>query len=146
MAMSMDRLAHMSAVAFRAAAIGRDVYGLSVIECNELFVLGLLHDVGYRYGDGPGHAQLGGELLKDNGYKYWCEVMYHGVPDSSFNSVFLRILNQADMEVGPSGDVVSMDERLVDIGERYGFGSVEYLNAEKVINKIKEDLKELEAE
>lgn len=45
-------------------------YNLSGFELQELFVLGLNHDIGYEFGNNSNHNIIGGKLLKENNYKY----------------------------------------------------------------------------
>lgn len=72
-----DRLKHSYAVAKKMIEIGKE-YKLSNFEIQELFVLGLNHDIGYEFGNNSNHNVIGGKLLKENDYKYWQEVYYHG--------------------------------------------------------------------
>lgn len=88
----------------------------------ELFVLGLLHDLGYEFIDEQDysrHNQIGGEILKKQNYKYWKEVYYHGVPNSLYQSEFLDLLNWADMHINASGEYVDFEKRLLDISTRH---------------------------
>ena len=43
------------------------------------------------------------------------------------------LLNIADMQTDAKGNRVSFDERLKDIGDRYGFDSYEYLTARTLV-------------
>lgn len=97
----------------------------------EMFLLGMLHDIGYLY-QPQNHNIFGGNLLKEQGYKYWQEVYWHGVPDAEYTSAALDLLNSADMQVNAYGERVSYTERLADIGNRYGTDSSQYLLAKKM--------------
>jgi len=101
----------------------------------EMFLLGFLHDIGYLY-QPKGHNFLGGNLLKEQGYKYWQEVYWHGVPDAEYNSAELDLLNSADMQVNGKGQLVSYTERLEDIESRYGNDSPQYLLAQKMVKYL----------
>ena len=90
--MDEDRLKHSIAVARKMIEIGKK-YKLNDDELQELFVLGFNHDIGYEYGDNSNHAQLGGEILKRNNYKYWKEIYYHGDINSEYSSFFLEIVS-----------------------------------------------------
>ena len=58
--------------------IGNDL-NLSNEELEDLFVLGLNHDIAYEFTEhGKDHNIIGGEILKRNNYKYWKEIYYHG--------------------------------------------------------------------
>ena len=134
--MDKDRLNHSLAVANKMVEIGKDL-NLKESDLQDLFVLGYNHDIGYEFcTDNLKHNIIGGELLKNNGYKYWKEVYYHGNPDAEYKSLFLKILNMADMKIDKYGNDVGYEKRLEDIKARYGEDSIQYINANKVINSI----------
>lgn len=86
--MTSDRLNHSLAVARKMVQIGKDL-SLSDNELKELFVLGYNHDIGYEFCDEKiKHNIIGGELLKNNGYKFWKEVYYHGNLEADYNSLY----------------------------------------------------------
>ena len=134
--MDEDRLRHMYAVAKKMIEIGKE-YNLTDIELQDLFLLGLNHDIGYEYGNNLDHAHIGGGILKRNNYKYWKEVYYHGDIYSNYSSLFLKILNNADMQIDKYGNDVGYDKRLDDIKNRYGEESDTYNNAKVLIEKCK---------
>ena len=134
--MDKDRLNHSYAVGKKMVEIGKEK-NLSEEEQEDLFVLGINHDIGYQFGNNENHNELGAEFLKENGYKYWKEVYYHGKPNSEYSSIYLDILNEADMKINKEGQEVSYEERLDDIADRYGKESIQYQNAEKVISTLK---------
>jgi hypothetical protein len=98
----------------------------------EMFLLGFLHDIGYLY-QPKDHNFFGGNLLKEQGYEYWQEVYWHGVPEAEYSSAALDLLNAADMQVNGKGERVSYSERLEDIASRYGDGSAQYVLAQKMV-------------
>lgn len=135
--MNTDRLLHTIAVARKMVEIAKEK-NLSEQQQHELFLLGYNHDIGYEYKvEGEEHQQTGGKLLRDNGYKYWQEVYYHGLPDAPYESEYLLILNQADMQINKYGNDVGYDKRLHDIEERYGGDSIPYQNSKKLIDQIR---------
>ncbi len=134
--MDEDRLKHSIAVGRKMVEIGKG-YDLNANELQELFILGFNHDVGYEFDDGSNHAHIGGEILKRNNYKYWKEVYYHGDINSDYKSLFLEILNKADMQIDKYGNDVGYDERLEDIKNRYGENSKTYCNAKDLIEKLR---------
>lgn len=134
--MDEDRLKHSIAVARKMTEIGRK-YNLSEEELKDLFVLGFNHDIGYEYGDNLKHAHTGGNILKRNNYKYWKEVYYHGDINAEYQSIFLEILNKADMQIDKYGNDVGYDKRLEDIKNRYGEESKIYSNAKILIEKLR---------
>ena len=104
---------------------------------DELFILGMLHDIGYEFSETQSeHNTKGGLILKEQGYKFWKEVYYHGVPQTTYQSPELMLLNAVDMTIGPDGTELTMNERLDDIALRYGKGSVQYLEAIKLMEML----------
>ncbi len=102
-------------------------------------VLGLLLAIGYEFFDVQNeHANKGGLVLKDQGYKYWKEVYYHGIPQDEYDSPMLRLLNYADMITGPAGEHMTIEQRIDDIAKRYGEGSRQTSEARKLAEKLDE--------
>ena len=134
--MDEDRLKHSIAVARKMVEIGIE-YNLNDNEWKDLFVLGFNHDIGYEYGYNLNHAYVGGEILKRNNYKYWKEIYYHGDINSKYTSLFLEILNKADMQIDKYGNDVGYDKRLEDIKSRYGEESKIYSDVKILIEKLK---------
>lgn len=133
--MDNDRLKHSISVARKMKDIGKE-YGLSEEKLKELFVLGYNHDIGYEFcSNNIEHNIIGGDILKNNGYKYWQEVYYHGNPDAEFNSLFLKILNMADMQIDKYGNDVGYEKRLEDIKTNLK----PYICSSKIINSLKKD-------
>ena len=134
-----DRLNHSLAVANKMLEIGKD-FKLQESDLKELFILGYNHDIGYEFcSDNIEHSIVGGETLKSNGYKYWKEVYYHGNPNSEYQSLFLKILNMADLQIDKYGIDVGYEKRLEDIKNRYGQDSIQYINANNVVNSLIEE-------
>lgn len=137
--MDEDRMKHTLAVARKMVEIGKK-YNLSSKEQQELFILGFLHDVGYEFLDEKKeHNIIGGEMLKSSEYKCWQEVYYHGMPDPKFDSLFLKILNMADMQIDKYGNDVGYTKRLEDIKSRYGEDSVPYQNSLRLIKRLTDE-------
>ena len=61
--------------------------------------------------------------MKEQNYKYWQEVFYHGISQNEYDSPMLRLLNYVDMITGPTGEYITIRERIDDISKRYGKGS-----------------------
>ena len=133
--MDQDRLNHSFAVARKMVEIGKK-YKLTEEQLKELFLLGYLHDIGYEFGNNENHRIIGGNILRQSNYKYWQEVYYHGEIDCKYSSLYLDILNKADMQIDKFGNDVGYDKRLEDIKNRYGKESVIYKKAEKLIYYI----------
>ena len=132
------RLKHSYAVANKMIELGRKK-DLTDEQLQELFLLGYVHDIGYQIGTNENHNVIGGNILKNNSYKYWQEVYYHGVPNSKYKSLYLDILNTADMMIDKYGNDVGFDKRLEDIKNRYGEDSIQYINCIKIINELRSD-------
>ena len=134
--MDFDRLKHSISVGRKMIEIGKE-RNLTELELKELFLLGYNHDIGYEFSDkGINHNIIGGELLKENGFKYWKEVYYHGEPNSEYMSAYLEILNKADMQIDKYGNDVGYEKRLEDIKQRYGENSIIYRKAYKLVEKL----------
>ena len=141
--MDFDRLKHSYAVACKMKEIGIALH-LSKQEIEELFLLGFNHDIGYEFSEnGVNHGKIGGLILKESGYKYWKEVYYHGILTDEYGSMYLDILNQADMQIDKYGNDVGYEARLSDIKGRYGEDSHVYITCQKLINNLKEREKSL---
>ena len=103
----------------------------------DMYMLGLLHDIGYIYGADE-HGASGSALSERNGYRYASEIRYHGkeaVPDEAMTDE-LMLLQWCDMSVMPGGIQVSCRERLEDIEKRYGRDSKQYRNSEAIIARL----------
>mgnify|MGYP002620188654 CR=1 FL=1 len=131
-----DRINHSLAVANKMIEIGEEK-DLSEEQLKELFILGYNHDIGYRFGNNENHNIIGSNILKECNYKYWKEVYYHGVPNSEYKSLYLDILNIADMSIDKYGNDVGFDKRLEDIKTRYGEESVQYQNCVKIVDELR---------
>ena len=136
--MDKDRLMHSLAVARKMVEIGIEK-GLEATELEELFVLGYVHDIGYEFApSGKDHNKIGGNVLKQSDYKYWQEVYYHGALTEKYESLYLTILNQADMQIDKYGNDIGYEARLLDIQERYGEGSMVHERCYQLVKKIKD--------
>ena len=136
--MDLNRLKHSYAVACKMKEIGISL-NLCKEEIDSLFLLGFNHDIGYEFSiDGKEHGKIGGLILKESGYKYWKEVYYHGIITDEYGSMYLDILNQADMQIDKYGNDVGYDVRLEDIKSRYGESSNVYNSCYNLIKSLKE--------
>ena len=70
------------------------------------------------------------------GFKYWKEIYYHGELDDKYTSLYLDILNQADMQIDRYGNDVGYAKSLEDIKIRYGENSNVYNKCCKLVEKI----------
>ena len=134
--MTDNKLKHVYGVAKKMVEIGK-INNLTESELKELFILGFLHDIGYEFTDNRKHNAVGGEMLIGSNYKYWQEVYYHGIFNSPYKSLYLDILNAADLMIDKYGHDVGFDKRLEDIKSRYGKDSTQYQNCIRIVNDLK---------
>ena len=114
-------------------------YGL---DREKMYVLGLLHDIGYLFGQRD-HAEDGDRLLCEFGFakaKYAGFIALHGTNPFELKKQYgdhispvLFLLQQADMTVDALGNFVGFDIRLKDIGKRYGEDSKAYETAKAIV-------------
>ncbi|MBP5161337.1 MAG: HD domain-containing protein [Alphaproteobacteria bacterium] len=131
-----DRLQHMLAVARKAQALAEKIRPGDKEYAQDMFLLGLLHDLGYEFTNDPmQHATIGANILKRARYKYWKAVAQHGDEKATLSDELL-ILNKADMGTGPKGETLTVQKRLADIKKRYGEHSPAYQKAKALIQKI----------
>lgn len=115
-------------------------YGL---DREKMYVLGLLHDIGYLFGQRD-HAEDGANLLNQFGLtetKYANFIALHDTNpfelrmqyDGDHISPVLFLLQQADMTVDALGNFVGFDKRLKEIGRRYGENSKAYETAKAIV-------------
>jgi len=131
--MDEDRIKHSFAVARKMKQIAIEL-GLNDEEINDCFVIGFIHDIGYEFATNKTeHNKIGGEILKRNNFKYWKEIYYHGETEIEYESLYLDILNQADMQIDKYGNDVGYDKRLEDIKSRYGETSIVYEKCAQLI-------------
>lgn len=128
-------LIHSYKVAERMYEIGKEE-GSSEKECRNLWLIGLLHDIGKRFGEQSEHREIGAEILEQNKIPFTKVIKQHGQPLETFTWA-LYYLNKADMTVNQEGEIISYSERLKDIAERYGEDSDVYNNAKEVVRRCK---------
>ena len=134
--MDEDRLRHSIAVARKMVEIAKSK-NLSDEDIKNCFIIGYNHDIGYEFTkNGNNHNTIGGEILRNN-FKYWREIYYHGEINVEYKSLYLDILNQADMQMDKYGNDVGYDKRLEDIKSRYGEDSEVYNKCCKIVDKIR---------
>ena len=135
--MDEDRIKHSLAVARKMVEIAKK-NNLNEEDIKNCFVIGFHHDIGYEFCiDKMEHNNIGGEILKASGFKYWQEIYYHGEIDVEYESLYLKILNQADMQIDKYGNNVGYGRRLEDIKIRYGENSIVYNKCCKLVEKVR---------
>lgn len=131
-----ERMAHMYGVAEYCYRHASDpFYGL---DPREMYVLGLLHDIGYL--DGKSHHEAsGGILMQRLGYKDYMEVSMHGdlLSVNYMADKKLILLIEADLKVDMSSEEVGYEKRLEGIEKRHGRDSRAYLLCKRNINFLR---------
>ena len=115
------------------------------LDKDQMFLVGLVHDVGYIYGP-TGHAKKGGQLLYDAGFRFAPIVSWHDSTPQKYNQInlveeppkALLLLWMADLQVSSTGEIIGYDARLKDIESRYGSESTQYINAKNTIYYLRE--------
>lgn len=119
-----SRWRHILGVARRAKELAEKLKPQDEQFAQDMFLLGMLHDFGYEFAEEPGkHPQVGAEILKRQGYRFWQAVENHGNVNVDEVSDELFILSCADMTTGPDGEFFTMRERIDNMAERYGKNS-----------------------
>lgn len=126
-------------------------YGL---DKNEMYAVGLMHDIGYLEGR-VGHEMTSCEILEGIGAKddVLFAVVNHGTSPyevekkkgSNLLDVCptLVLLYEGDMSVNTKGYRVGFEKRLEDIGTRYGYDHIAYKTASETVKYVKECLERI---
>ncbi len=137
MGLDKKRILHSLGVANKMKVIANELYPGNKEFIEDMFILGLLHDLGYEFAKTKlEHSEIGGTILKKNGYKYWKEVYYHGKTGVEYKSEELKILNTADLLTDSNGREITAQERLKDVKDRYGEDSFEYIDFVKLAKEL----------
>ena len=139
MQISKERIAHMHGVAEFMYQHAEE-YGLK--NKDEMYLLGLIHDIGYLYGKKEQHEQLGAELLGLDTY-YGKFVQFHSFTPQEYMDYHKILASEipnemiflwtADLSVDLTGEAVGFKKRLEDIGNRHGFDSEPYKKCKETI-------------
>ena len=133
---SNDRMLHILSVARQSYQIAKNKYHLNEEDCKKAFVIGFLHDIGYEFSEyNLEHPEKGRELILETLGVDLPEIQEHGNPDTE-QTLFLSILNEADLTVDSKGNIVSVEERLNDIKSRYSEDALEYLKPLHLAQKL----------
>ena len=139
MLISKEKIEHMHAVA-EYMYDKAEVYGLKP---EDMYILGLLHDIGYVKGQEK-HPETGAGMaahFMGSFGRYANVIAAHGMSPSEYMERTgsrdipqeLMLLWEADMQIDPTGKVVGYSMRLNDIAKRYGGKSDEYRNSLQII-------------
>lgn len=131
---SENRLHYSVNVARKAYKIAKSL-GKSENFARRCFALGWNHDIGYEF-DPDNHADVGAEILAE--FDDTEAIKFHGeVPE--IKSDEWRILALADMTTSPTGEEVSLDDRLAEIEERYGNDHKWYISSKRLCDELKKE-------
>lgn len=141
------KMAHMVGVAEYMRERAED-YNLNP---DEMYAVGLLHDIGY-IGGRQGHEQYGAEIMENLGMDMDVifAIRHHGEnmkevaakygKDNLYPLYVLTV--EADMSVDATGHRVGFEGRMEDIKRRYGEDHIAYATVKDNIEFIKEWQKE----
>lgn len=137
-----NKLKHSLQVAVVCREFAKSL-GLDDDKVDACFVMGFLHDIGYQdCSTTEEHPKLG-KCMIDSFLKYsedcTSAIGNHGRIFDDL-SVFDLVLNYADLSVNSEGTKVNHLDRLSDIKQRYGADSRQYLNAQKMLECINNEL------
>lgn len=138
-----NRMAHVLGVARKCYEVAFKM-GLDEKFCEQMYLIGYLHDIGYDFvDDASNHANAGVELISSlfsvENERFVTAIKKHGSVDlGEVDNLCYLILNYSDMTINSLGESVSMELRLDDIRLRYGEESNVYRDAEKVYSMLKE--------
>lgn len=121
-------------------------YGL---DPDRMYVLGLLHDIGY-IGGKSGHEERGSDLLFRLNYDDTTIISWHRTTPQEYMKSFmisddeippeLVLLWEADMMVDMSGEDVGFNRRLNGIAGHYGKNSEPYRICSETINWLNKNM------
>ena len=151
MRITKSKIMHMHAVAEFMYKHAKE-YGLEHYE-ESMYVLGLLHDIGYIRKK-KNHAKSGEEILKiligQNNFYVEC-IADHGLTPKEYALKYniktnqipfvMMLLWAADMSVDREGKEVGFNKRLKDIKDRYGENSKEYKNSQETVQWLESEAK-----
>ena len=116
MGFSEDRAWHSRGVALLMQRLAP----LMGLPADRMLLVGWMHDLGYALGDSERHAETMGRLLTAEGFEYASVVRRHGTNDIDYDNPVDILLNVADMSVDGQGHLVSFEQRISDVAERWG--------------------------
>ena len=133
---SENRMKHILGVARKSYQLAKEKYHLDEEYARKAFVFGFNHDIGYEFSKSNiEHPQVGYDLLL-NAFGHPCEEIRQHGNDKSKLSLYLMILDEADLSVDSKGNFVTVKERLDDILSRYSITAPEYTKPLKLAKKL----------
>lgn len=141
MKLSQDKIMHSYAV----AEYMYDNAPRYNLDPEDMYLLGLVHDIGYL-NDSRNHGKYGEGILYRNRFPFASTVAWHGASPSQYLEFTRResvpapliLLWEADLTINHKGENVGFDERLKDIANRYGVETEQYTIANETVAWLKE--------
>ena len=142
-----DLKVNLNNLGLHSAGVARYMYENAYkydLQKEEMYTLGLLHDVGKLMSDDD-HENAGAMLMDHLRYKYAEFIAWHGTTPTDYLMNTMRekvpaellLLWEADNRIDQHGVDVGYEGRLEDIGTRYGKESQEYKIAEEIIEYLR---------
>lgn len=133
----ISRYRHCHSVGKRMQDYASTVLGWPKERCDEMFVLGCIHDIGYELdGDAFDHDNVLADILGES-YKFNKEVRYHSKWQTECVSEEMLLLYFGDATVDGQGNWCTFDERLTDLKRRYGEESEVYKVSEEIVEQLR---------
>lgn len=112
------------------------------LDSEEMYMLGLLHDVGYIKGH-TGHTKNGAEIAKQIGVnpRLVYAIENHGMNLNKLENVTpeLILLVRADLQINHLGEFVGYEKRLHNVKMVYGETSMQYTRVLGTIEYLKQN-------
>lgn len=141
--LTKERIKHCAGVASFIYDYGNK-HGFSKMEIEELYVVGLLHDIGYLNNKaGIQHGKAGADLCRDLGLKeQYCELIEnHGV-FSENASATQKLFWLADMCIDRDGKFEGYEKRYRSICKRFGEHDYRAVEADKIMRVLRKEFPE----
>lgn len=133
----LSRYMHCHNVGLKMYHYAKEKLGWTEGKCQEMFVLGTMHDIGYELSpDADKHNIVLGNILKRDGYKYANEIKYHSYMQEEYDTPEMRLLYFGDMTIDGYGKECTLNQRLEDIKIRHGENSDVYEESLIIANKL----------
>ena len=132
----LSRYKHCHSVGRKMYDYAKRILHLDEATCREMFVLGAIHDIGYELSsDAFEHDTAMATALCS--YKYNREIALHSRLQLEYDSMAMRLLYLGVSTVDGQGIWCTLDERLKDLGKRYGLNSEVYTESLAIANHLK---------
>ena len=127
-----SKFQHIIGVARLCYKLAKEKYHANEEFARSMWAIGFNHDIGYEFiNDGDStkeHPIIADNIIQHAFYGNCHAIEYHGKRVAQ-DDLQLRILNEADLQIDATGKLVTVEERLEDIRNRYGDNSDQYEQA-----------------